>query len=472
MTSSSWIPSVAAAPWLFLGVSAIGALATLSALVPGRRLRWLVVPYFFSAWLTGELAIHHVAWQAVATLVFVRLGALDAWPGWAGLALSGASWTGLVVLQRRATGAPAVLEQALRTGLGNDYRDFLPPALAVAGLGAPPPRRSGAHAGVGATRAGGNRSAATAPRPARPRPEGAPIRRLVRPFHMRDPHVERLRDIPYGDAGKRHRLDVYRPASHPERCPILLQIHGGGWVIGQKQQQGQPLMHLLAARGWVCVAPNYRLSPKATFPDHLLDVKRALAWVRRHGAAYGADPDFVVVTGGSAGGHLASLLALTANEPALQPGFEDVDTSVAACVPFYGVYDFLDRHGVRGEAMAMMPFLERLVMKCSPADARERWERASPIALVRPDAPPFFVVHGTHDSLAFVEDTRHFVAALRAVSRSPVVYAELPGAQHAFDVFHSLRCAYAVDAVWRFVEWVYARHRRRAAGTAEAVAGR
>jgi acetyl esterase/lipase len=75
---------------------------------------------------------------------------------------------------------------------------------------------------------------------------------------------------------------------------------------------------------------------------------------------------------------------------------------------------------------------------------------------VHPNAPPFFVIHGTHDSLAYVEDTRHFVAALRAVSKSPVIYAELPGAQHAFDVFHSRRSAYAVEAVTRFVEWLRA----------------
>ena len=68
------------------------------------------------------------------------------------------------------------------------------------------------------------------------------------------------------------------------------------------------------------------------------------------------------------------------------------------------------------------------------------------------------MIHGTHDSLAYVEDTRHFVAALRKVSRQPVVYAELPGAQHAFDIFHSTRSAYAVEAVTRFVEGVRAAH--------------
>jgi acetyl esterase/lipase len=100
----------------------------------------------------------------------------------------------------------------------------------------------------------------------------------------------------------------------------------------------------------------------------------------------------------------------------------------------------------------MAPFLQRLVMKSSPVADRAGWEKASPIFRVHEGAPPFFVIHGTHDSLAYVEDTRHFVDALRRVSRQPVIYAELPGAQHAFDVFHSRRCAYAVEAVTRFVE--------------------
>ncbi len=65
------------------------------------------------------------------------------------------------------------------------------------------------------------------------------------------------------------------------------------------------MMHELALRGWVCVAINYRLSPRATWPDHVVDCKRALAWVREHIAEYGGDPAFIAVSGGSAGGHLA-----------------------------------------------------------------------------------------------------------------------------------------------------------------------
>ena len=101
---------------------------------------------------------------------------------------------------------------------------------------------------------------------------------------------------------------------------MLVYIHGGAWVIGDKREQGIPMMHELVQRGWVCVAINYRLSPRATWPDHIVDCKRAVAWVRGHIAEYGGDPGFIAVSGGSAGGHLSSLLALTPDEPEWQPG--------------------------------------------------------------------------------------------------------------------------------------------------------
>lgn len=406
-------------PRLFLMVSVIGAGFTLSALWRGRRLSYLVIPYFFASWLTGELALHHLVWQAVATVVFVICGALHAWPGVLGLLLTLASWAGLVALQRRAAQTGAVCEAALNTGLGQTYRASVPATVAAQ------------------------------------IPTAVSYARIVQPFKMRHPAVERISNIAYGEAGERNLLDVYRPVSRPVGCPTLLQIHGGGWMIGNKEQQGLPLMNFLTARGWVCVACNYRLSPKATFPDHLIDVKQALAWIRQHGAEYGADPSFVAVTGGSAGGHLSALTALTANDPSLQPGFEEADTSVSACVPFYGVYDFLDRYNLRG-SQSMAPVLEKYVMKSSPESGREDWEKASPVSRVRADAPPFFVIHGTHDSLAWVEDAQFFVRALRAVSRNPVVYAELPGAQHAFEVFHSLRTEHVLHAVVWFLEWARA----------------
>ncbi len=153
-----------------------------------------------------------------------------------------------------------------------------------------------------------------------------------------------------------------------------MQVHGGGWVLGFKDRQGQLLMRQMAKAGWVCCNVDYRLSPMATFPDHLVDVKKAIAWIREHSDELGVDPDFLAVTGGSAGGHLTALAALTAGDPGLQPGFEDADTSVQAAVPFYGVFDFKNRDGLWPKEM-ITQYLAPLVMKSDPGSDPEAWTR-------------------------------------------------------------------------------------------------
>ena len=409
-------------PWLFLLVAVVGLLLTINSYRPIYGWTQGAALSFFAGWLTTELALHHIGWQVLATIVFIELGALHAWPGVVGLAISVLSWVALAYGYWGARGTATVIDRALCERLGREYRSRILPVI----------------------------SAKFAP--------AVDWRQIVLPFPMRHPEVQRIRDIPYAWAGKRAlKLDVYRHHSRPARCPTLLQIHGGAWVVGSKNQQGIPLMLHLAARGWVCISADYRLSPRATFPDHLIDLKRALWWIREHGAEYGADPDFVVVTGGSAGGHLCALLALTANDPAYQPGFEAADTSVQACVAFYGVYDLLNRNGVwRNHGLAKL--LARHVMKIAPQQDSAAYEKASPISRITPSAPPFFVIHGDRDTLVPVAEARHFCAAFRRITSAPLVYAELPGAQHAFEIFPSLRTAFVIHGVERFLAYVYSQH--------------
>lgn len=413
-------------PWIFLGLTLVGAWFTFNAYLPERTRGALAVPSFFAGWLTSELSLHHFAWQLAATVAFVAAGALEAWPGWLGLGVTLVSWVGLFGLSVIAWRAGDVVEDALRQGLGADYRAEIAPEMAAA----------------------------------MDRP--LPSSRLIVPFLLHDPAVKRIKGIAYApEHGVRGELDVYVPRGGVEGAPVLFQIHGGGWTIGEKGQQALPLMLHLARAGWVCVAPNYRLSPKATWPDHIVDVKRALAWVKQHIAEYGGNPDFVAATGGSAGGHLSALVALSANDPDWQPGFEEVDTSVQACVPFYGVYDFTNHHAAQRHD-GLSDFLERMVMKTSRDQDRAGWEKASPLHRIHPGVPPCFVVHGTHDSLTAVEEARLFVEQLGKASPEPVCYAEIPGAQHAFEIFHSLRSAHVVRGVGRFLAWTWSRHQAQA----------
>jgi acetyl esterase/lipase len=239
-------------------------------------------------------------------------------------------------------------------------------------------------------------------------------------------------------------------------------------VIGTKDQQGIPLMQHLAARGWVCVAINYRLAPRDPWPAQITDVKAAIAWIKEHIHEYGGDPSYLAITGGSAGGHLTALAALTPNDPAFQEGFEEADTTVQAAVPHYGVYDLAGATGIRNVELMRDKFLAPRVMKKRYADAPEVYEAASPILRITPDAPDFFVLHGSRDTLVGVGQARQFVAKLRKVSKRTVVYAELAGAQHAFDVFPSIRSQHVVHAIERYLNHHWTVWRRENAESARA----
>jgi acetyl esterase/lipase len=401
----------------FLRRQAIVAALTANALRPprGRRSGLAAFP---AGWVFGETAPQMLALTAVDAVTHLARGRRAGWRAKAGLALAGASALGLSHIVRQSRQAQDGFEDALVEGLGVDYVEQLDEVPSPADL-------------------------------------ATPWRRLARPFSFADDGVKVIRNLPYSEAGRRGHLDIYLPARQDaiKDAPVLLQVHGGAWTLGEKEHQGRPLMNRMAAKGWVCVAINYRLAPRDPWPAHVVDVKRAIAWVKDHIAEHGGDPDYLVITGGSAGGHLAALAALTPGDPAFQPGFEDADTSVRAAVPFYGVYDLAGSTGLANAIGMRDSFLGPRIMQTTWADAPEVYEAASPILRITPDAPDFFVIHGELDSLVSVEQARMFVAELRRTSRSSVVYAEVPGAQHAFDVFHSIRSAHAVRAVDRYLTW-------------------
>ena len=244
-------------------------------------------------------------------------------------------------------------------------------------------------------------------------------------------------------------LDIYRSTKRAGgAAPTLLYVHGGGWTSGDPHRQARTMMQHLAQRGWVILTIRYPLSPVATFPDHVVAVKQAIAWAKSEGRSFGVDPRRVVLSGGSAGGHLAALAALTSHNEDLQPGFEQVDTSVAGCVPMYGVYDFVNRNRTRHS----WPVIPKAVMKSAPEEAPKAYQLASPLDQVHAGAPPFMVVHGARDSLVPPHEARQFVDHLRSVSESIVHYLEVAGGQHAFDAIHSPRTRAVVAAITEFLE--------------------
>lgn len=378
------------------------------------------VPAFFAGWLTAELAPHLAALTAADASVHVARHGVHTARDALGVAAAGANIAAYASLMAGGRRAAGEIEAALVEALGPDYRDVIV-------------------------------------RDPLPDDVSAPWSSLAMPFRMRNVDVARTRRLPYAPGGRRFELDVFHHRDRPGGAPVLLQVHGGAWIIGNKDQQGIPLMLHMAARKWVCVAVNYPLSPRAHWPEHLVALKRAMQWIREHVHEYGGDPSFVAVTGGSAGGHLAAMVALTGNDPALQPGFEDVDTSVQACVPHYGVYDFTDESGARYAQQRLNSLIRPYVMG-REAKYPDDYRAASPLYRVSADAPPFLVVHGRNDTLVPVAEARAFAARLREVAKNPVAYAELAGAQHAFDIFPSFRSTGVLRGVGRFLEWCHASH--------------
>jgi acetyl esterase/lipase len=376
----------------YLVAVALVGWCTLFALAPLRRPWALARMSWRLGFLVNELPFVALYWLLASTLLALGQGDLDTRVGWVAFGLAVLATVGLGIVALRGLRAGPAIEDAMREGLGAGWRASLDVALA-AGL-----RRRLPLVSI-----------------------------LLGPFFFRRLDVERVANISYGDAGAENLLDVYRHRSRPSGGPTLVYLHGGGFVRGRKNREARPLLYRLTSQRWVCVSANYRLSPAAAFPDHLVDVKKVIAWVREHGHEYGADPAVVFVAGSSAGGHLAATAALTPNDPAFQPGFEAADTSVTAAICLYGYYGHVN-------TTAGLP--------------------SSPVAYVRADAPPFFVAHGDQDTFVPVQGARLFVERLRSSSSTPVVYAELPGAQHSFDLFHSIRFEKVVDAIEAFAGWV------------------
>mgnify|MGYP003631778773 CR=1 FL=1 len=375
-----------------------------------RHPKW-IVPSFFLGWLTGELALHVVAFQVIVVFLMAWGGVVTGF--WGALALAACSISWMTLAYHYYSGYKAKI---LMDSIVIPHRDD--GAVCVWG-----------------------------------RHSELDMERLINPFSSwRDDKVELIKDIIYHEVdGFRLKLDIRRPReiSYDGRTsPVLFHIHGGAWTYGygSKKEQGIPLMMEMAKRGWVCVSIDYRLSPKATFPDHIVDCKRALAWVKDNIQNYGGDPGFIVATGGSAGGHLSSLLSLSANVPDLQPGFEKSDTCVQGCVPFYGMYDLLDTQKLQ-LSLGLDIVLQKSIIKQTKEENPDLYRLMSPITYINENAPPFMLVHGDKDSLTSLGEAQFFASELDSVSKQTVDFAEIPGAQHAFDVFSSMRSDYVMLGV-------------------------
>ena len=265
-----------------------------------------------------------------------------------------------------------------------------------------------------------------------------------------DPRIEIIHDQEFHQENDlKLKLDIYRPRSSKKNLPGILQIHGGAWISGSKRQAALLMSHM-AAQGWVCFSVVHRFSPEIVFPEHLIDIKRALHWVKKNAGEYGVDPDFVVATGGSAGGHLASLMALTQNRPEFQPGFEKADTGIQGCVSLYGVYEFNEPFNDETLYPAKAKLL-KIVCGGTPDTKPENYQQITPANWISRETPPFLLVQGDTDALISVNEAKKIFRDLQAQNTQNCAILNLPLVEHAFDIFPTLTAQCIVPTIERYL---------------------
>lgn len=231
--------------------------------------------------------------------------------------------------------------------------------------------------------------------------------------------------VVYGRGGGRDlTCDVYVPPEPPQGAPAILLVHGGSWRNGDRSQlRGYGIQ--LGRRGFVCVACEYRLSGEATWPAQLHDAKAALRWMRANHAELGIDPDKICVSGNSAGGHIALMLAGTPNMPDMEGagGHAGAGTAVAGVAAFYAPTVIL------GDGHLTDAVQELMGANTDPASL----QAASPVSYVHATYPPTLLIHGTADELVPHEASLEMYRALLAAGAAAELHT-YNGAPHAFDV--------------------------------------
>ena len=254
------------------------------------------------------------------------------------------------------------------------------------------------------------------------------------------PGVVRKPDLTFATVdGETLKLDLVMPAGGGPH-PVVVCLHGGAWKFGDRKQQAHPwswmgtgtpertYVEMLAARGFAAASVTYRLAPKHKFPAQLLDVKSAVRYLRANAAALNLDPDRVAVLGFSAGGHLASLVGLTAGRPEFDPGiYPDQSDRVSCVVNFFGPTDL----GLYAETPGIAAAFLTPLLGAGPA-TEAAYGKASPIQYVSKDAPPFLTLHGTADLIVPVIHAERLHAKLIDAGAKSV-FVRMRGEGHGWD---------------------------------------
>lgn len=260
----------------------------------------------------------------------------------------------------------------------------------------------------------------------------------AQPMVKLPPGVKMQQDIAYIENGDvSQKLDLYLPEKAPDRpLPLIVHIHGGGWVGGNKFPC--PVVGMVT-RGYVVASVEYRFSQKAKFPAQIQDCQAAIRWLRSHAKEHNIDSDHVGVIGGSAGGHLSALVGTAGGKKAFTPigGNENQSDRVQAVCDIYGPSNF----GTVMQQAAEDKNVRNIFAFNTPKDPyslligvslegnKEKTDAVSPVHYVSRDNPPMLILHGTHDALVPYAQSVELAAALKQQGVE-VWLQTLPGAGH------------------------------------------
>lgn len=242
-------------------------------------------------------------------------------------------------------------------------------------------------------------------------------------------------NIPYmQDTLKKHLLDIYLPPNAKGKVPLVIWVHGGGWLSNDKYSDMGYMKETVAAiinQGYALASIDYRFSTQATFPAQMLDCNAAVSYLYDHGNEFGFDTDRFALMGFSAGGHLASMMGLSINQQEDEffvPGTSR-DFKFKAVVDFYGPADLTLFPGATD---AKSP--EGLLIGAAPLDRPDLAKMASPVNFVDEKDPPFLIIHGEKDDLVSPRQS-HLLNSWLKVKGVPTDMILVPGAPHFGTMF-------------------------------------
>jgi acetyl esterase/lipase len=266
-------------------------------------------------------------------------------------------------------------------------------------------------------------------------------------------------NIPYASLSQSQKLDIYLPDQGDGPFPVIISIHGGAFMMGDKEDlQLRPMLRGLK-RGYAVASINYRLSGEALFPANINDVKAAIRWIKANAAKYKLNPQKIALWGGSAGGNLSALAGTSGDVKELEDlnlGNADQSSRVQAVVDWFGPTNFLlmdeqlkeTGNGKPDHSKANSP--ESRLFGQSITEIPDKVKLANPETFISKDDPPFLIMHGSKDQLVPTQQSIQFAEKLEKVlGKDKVNLVLLPGVHHGGLEFESEK---NIDIVFSFLD--------------------